>query len=649
MNSHHLKLKNMAKTPTPLPRFRPPNHGKNFSYLLIFILILALAYFITNPSQLGGERPEEIALSQLLQEYDDLEYSNVKVEGNKILATTKEQEEVFAYRPAGESLADLGLIDPSNPTEVKGDSEAGQIWISALSNWLPILIFIGLIVFMAKQLGKGAGGAFSFGKSKAKVYSKNEKKKTTFEDVAGMDESKEELVEIVDFLKHPKKYTKIGAKIPRGVILAGAPGTGKTLLARAVAGEADVPFFSISGSEFVEMFVGVGASRVRDLFQKAKQNAPCIIFIDEIDAVGRQRGFGMGGGHDEREQTLNQILTEMDGFEKDTNVIVMAATNRPDVLDAALMRPGRFDRRVIIDMPNLNEREAILKVHIRNKPLAKKTNLRTIAKQTPGFSGADLENLLNEAAILAAKNNQQQVTQENLEEAVEKVGLGTERKSRRMSEEEKKITAYHEVGHALPRKLLKHCDPVHKVSIIPRGMALGVTWFLPEEERHMRSVSKFKDEMCSIVGGYVAERVFFGEVTTGASSDLEKATEMARLMVTRYGMSDELGLMIFGHRHAGQFMGTDMGSKPNYSDEMAYKIDQAVIKLLKEAEQRTEKLIKENKPLMTEISEALLKKEVLNKKEFDGFFKKTEKKQEVKKSTSKKATASKDKKEGKKK
>lgn len=632
----------MSKTPSPLPRFKPPQHGKNFSLLLMLILVLLASYILFGSDQFGGEKAEEIPVSQLIQEFKEEEYKSLETKGNRILATTKAEDEVFAYRPAGETLVDLGLIDPENPTEVKGDSEANKIWISALTNWLPIVIFLGLIVFMAKQLGKGAGGAFSFGKSKARVYSKNSKKKTTFKDVAGMDESKEELVEVVDFLKNPKKYTKIGAKIPRGVILAGAPGTGKTLLARAVAGEANVPFFSISGSEFVEMFVGVGASRVRDLFQKAKQNAPCIIFIDEIDAVGRQRGFGMGGGHDEREQTLNQILTEMDGFENETNVIVMAATNRPDVLDAALMRPGRFDRRVIIDMPNLKEREEILKVHIRNKPMAKKTDLKVIARQTPGFSGADLENLLNEAAILAAKNNQPQITQEDLEESVEKVGLGSEKKSRRMSDEEKRITAYHEVGHALPRALLEHCDPVHKVSIIPRGMALGVTWFLPEEEKHMRSLSKFKDEMCSIVGGYVAERVFFGEVTTGASSDLEKATQMARLMVTRYGMSPELGLMIFGNRNTGQFMGTDMGSTPNYSGEMAYKIDQEISKLLKEAEKRAEKLMKDNKALMTEISEELLKKEVLNKEEFDAFFNKGRKKGSVKKKVApKKASASK--------
>ncbi|MBU0706592.1 ATP-dependent zinc metalloprotease FtsH, partial [Patescibacteria group bacterium] len=386
------------------------------------------------------------------------------------------------------------------------------------------------------------------------------------------------------------------------------------------AGEANVPFFSISGSEFVEMFVGVGASRVRDLFQKAKHNAPCIIFIDEIDAVGRQRGFGMGGGHDEREQTLNQILTEMDGFEKDTNVIVVAATNRPDVLDAALMRPGRFDRRVIIDMPNLIEREAILEVHARNKPMDKDVNLKKVAQKTPGFSGADLENLLNEAAILAAKNNREKVKAEDLDNSIEKVGLGPERKSRRLNEEEKKITAYHEVGHALVGKMLPGCDPVEKVSIIPRGMALGVTWFLPEEDKHLKSVSKFKDELCSLIGGHSAEKLIFGEVTTGASSDLKRATDIARRMVMEYGMSEDLGPVIFGDQSAASFLGAEFGSKANYSEAVASKIDDAVSKIIHEAQSRTNKILNDNKPLLEKISQVLLKKEVLSKEEFDTFF-----------------------------
>ncbi|MBU1934601.1 AAA family ATPase, partial [Patescibacteria group bacterium] len=410
-------------------------------YVLVFALLLTVAYYLFTPQQYTDDsKLTEIPISQLVQEYRSGQYTGIEIKNSKIYAMTEDGKTFLAYRPEGESITDLGFNNPSVLTPVTiVSTEASAFWLSVLSNWLPIILFIALIIFMAKQLGKGASSAFSFGKSQARVYSKDAKKRTTFKDVAGMDESKEELMEVVDFLKHPKKYTKIGAKIPRGVLLFGAPGTGKTLLSRAVAGEADVPFFSISGSEFVEMFVGVGASRVRDLFQKAKRNAPCIIFIDEIDAVGRQRGFGMGGGHDEREQTLNQILAEMDGFEKDTNVIVMAATNRPDVLDAALLRPGRFDRRVVIDMPNLVEREAILEVHSRNKPLDKTVDLKKIAQQTPGFSGADLENLFNEAAILAAKKDRTKVKQSDLEYSIEKVGLGPEKKSRRLTDEEKEI------------------------------------------------------------------------------------------------------------------------------------------------------------------------------------------------------------------
>jgi cell division protease FtsH len=607
----------------PRPPFKPPKRNNSFIYVIVFALILTISYYVFNPGESGFKEPtKEVPISQLVKNYQAEEYSELEIKNTKIIATKKNGEEVISYRPEGEGITELGLNEPDNATPVTVIStEASDFWLGLISNWLPIILFIALIIFMAKQLGKGANSAFSFGKSQAKTYAQNGKKRTTFKDVAGMDESKEELVEVVDFLKHPKKYTKIGAKIPRGVLLVGAPGTGKTLLARAVAGEAGVPFFSISGSEFVEMFVGVGASRVRDLFTKAKNNAPCIIFIDEIDAVGRQRGFGMGGGHDEREQTLNQILTEMDGFENDTNVIVMAATNRPDVLDSALMRPGRFDRRVIIDMPNLKEREEILKVHIRNKQLSKSADLKRVARQTPGFSGADLENLMNEAAILAAKDNRTSINNEDLDKSIEKVGLGPEKKSRRLSEEEKKITAYHEVGHALVGKLLPNCDPVEKVSIIPRGMALGVTWFLPVEDKHLKSVSKFKDEMCSLLGGHTAEKLFFGEVTTGASNDLKRATEIARRMVMEYGMDEELGPIIFGEHATGNFMGSDVGSRPNYSEAVAYKIDQAVSRIVHEAQKRTGDLIKGHKKLMEKISETLLKKEVLSKEEFDEFFK----------------------------
>ncbi|MBN1258351.1 ATP-dependent zinc metalloprotease FtsH [Candidatus Peregrinibacteria bacterium] len=611
----------------PPPKFEPPQRNKSFLYVILFALLLTAAYYLVNPQPPNGETAaKEMPISQLTADYASGKLEAIEIKGNKLYATTLDGQKYMAYKADGDTIGTLGLTDPKNSTAVAIIStEASAFWLSLLSNWLPIILFIALIVFMAKQLGKGASSAFSFGKSQARVYSKNGKNRTTFKEVAGMEEAKDELVEVVDFLKNPKKYTRIGAKIPRGVLLIGSPGTGKTLLARAVAGEANVPFFSISGSEFVEMFVGVGASRVRDLFQKAKRNAPCIIFIDEIDAVGRQRGFGMGGGHDEREQTLNQILTEMDGFEQGTNVIVLAATNRPDILDYALMRPGRFDRRVTIDMPNLKEREEILKVHVRGKQVEKQVKLEPIAQQTPGFSGADLENLVNEAAILAAKNNRHAIAQEDLEKSIEKVGLGPEKKSRRLTNEEKKITAYHEVGHALIGKLLPHCDPVHKVSIISRGMALGVTWFVPEEDKHLKSVSKFKDELCSLLGGYMAEKQTFGEVTTGASSDLMRATEIARRMVTEYGMSEELGPVIFGEKSSGQFLGADFGMRPNYSEEVAAKIDGAVANLINEAKEKTAVLLEENKALLKKIADVLLKKEVLNKEEFDKFFPKKKK------------------------
>jgi len=604
--------------------FRPPQRNNSLGYVLLFALVLTIAYYLFNPQTLGeNKKATEVPISQMITLYNEKKLATIEVKTDKLYATDKDKKEFFSVRPEGETLKDLGINDPTNPTEIKAvSSESATFWLNVVSGWLPVILFVALIIFMARQLGKGANSAFSFGKSQARVFDHNGKKKTTFADVAGMEESKDELKEVVDFLKNPKKYTKIGAKIPRGVMLVGAPGTGKTLLARAVAGEANVPFFNISGSEFVEMFVGVGASRVRDLFQKAKRNAPCIVFIDEIDAVGRQRGFGMGGGHDEREQTLNQILTEMDGFENETNVIVMAATNRPDILDAALTRPGRFDRRVVIDMPNLIEREEILKVHARNKPLDSTANLKKVAQQTPGFSGADLENLLNEAALSAAKANHSVVKQEDLEKSIEKVGLGPERKSRRLSDEEKKITAYHEVGHALVGHLLPGCDPIHKVSIIPRGMALGVTWSLPEEDVHLKSISKFKDEICSLLGGYISEKTFFNDVTTGASSDLARATEIARRMVTEYGMSDELGLVTFGER-GNSYMGADFGTTKNYSEAVSGKIDEAITKLIHEAEERTIQLISSNKELIDKIAAELLKKEVLNDEEFGAFFPKT--------------------------
>ncbi|MBI2638787.1 ATP-dependent zinc metalloprotease FtsH [Candidatus Peregrinibacteria bacterium] len=501
------------------------------------------------------------------------------------------------------------------------DTEASNFWLNLLISVLPFLLIVGFFLFMFRQAQATNNQALAFGRSRARMFDKDGKK-TTFADVAGAEEAKSELIEVVDFLKNPAKYQTMGAKIPKGVLLIGAPGTGKTLLARAVAGEANVPFFNISGSEFVEMFVGVGASRVRDLFKRAKRNAPCIVFIDEIDAVGRQRGAGLGGGHDEREQTLNQILTEMDGFETDTNIIVMAATNRPDVLDPALLRPGRFDRRVVVDQPDIKDREAILKVHSRGKPLARDVDFGKIARQTSGFVGADLENLMNEAAILAARHNKKKVGMREVERSIEKVLMGPERKSKVMSKKEKEITAYHEVGHALVAHMMPSCDPVHKVSIISRGMALGVTWFMPEEDKHLYAKSKFESELASLLGGYVAEEIMFGRehITTGASNDLEKATDIARKMVTMYGMSN-LGPVIYGDNRREIFLGRDWGHVRNYSEEISSKIDAEIRRIIAQAYDKAKETLTKWKKKLTEIAQVLLEKETLAREDFLEFFK----------------------------
>jgi len=596
---------------------RKPNNS--FIYLVIIALLIAAAYIIFFPS---NSNIKKITLDNFMTEAKTGEIAKIMVKDDRIDITRIDNSLEYTYKESGETVDNL-LKDV--PDQIKKDisidvqpSDNQDFWLTLLSTILPVLLLVGFFAFMMRQAQNSNNQAMSFGKSKARLYDK-EKQRTTFTDVAGEKEAKEELVEIVDFLKNPSKYTSMGAKIPKGVLLVGSPGTGKTLLARAVAGEANVPFFNISGSEFVEMFVGVGASRVRDLFKRAKRNAPCIVFIDEIDAVGRQRGTGLGGGHDEREQTLNQILTEMDGFEKDTNVIVMAATNRPDVLDPALLRPGRFDRRVVVDMPDMADREAILKVHARNKPTAKNVDFNKIAQQTPGFAGADLENLMNEAAILAARHSKKQIEMADMEASIEKVVMGPERKSRVLSKEEKKITAYHEVGHALVAQLLPNCDPVHKVSIVSRGMALGVTWFMPEEDKHLKARSKFEDELCSLLGGYISEITFFGEMSTGASNDLEKATNIARNMVTRYGMS-ELGPVIFGEQNNEIFLGKTLGHERNYSEKIAALIDEQVEKILKKAEARTREIIIKYKEKMEEIVAVLLKKETINRKEFLKFF-----------------------------
>jgi cell division protease FtsH len=461
--------------------------------------------------------------------------------------------------------------------------------------------------------------AFSFGKSRARLFT-TERPTVTFDDVAGVDEAKEELKEVVEFLREPQKFAALGARIPKGVLLVGPPGTGKTLLAKAVAGEAGVPFFSISGSEFVEMFVGVGAARVRDLFDQAKRHSPCIVFIDEIDAVGRYRGAGLGGSHDEREQTLNQILVEMDGFDTDTNVIVMAATNRPDILDPALLRPGRFDRRIVLDRPDVKGRKAILQVHVRNKPLDKDVDLDVLARETPGFVGADIENMVNEAAILAARRNKKAIGMKEFQEAIERVIAGPERKSRIISEEEKRIIAYHEAGHALVMHFLPNCDPVHKISIIARGMALGYTMPLPEEDRYLHRKSKFLDELAGLLGGRAAEEIVFGDITTGAANDLEQATKLARAMVTRYGMSEKLGPMTFGEKQELVFLGKEIGEQREYSEKVAQEIDEEVRRIIREAYERAKEILIKHRDKLDRLAQALMEKETLEGDELKAYL-----------------------------
>ncbi len=492
-------------------------------------------------------------------------------------------------------------------------------WVNVLISFVPFLLIGGLLIFMMRQAQGSNNQALSFGKSRARMFMGN-KPTVTFADVAGVEEAKQELQEIVEFLKYPEKFVALGARIPKGLLLVGPPGTGKTLISRAVAGEAGVPFFSISGSEFVEMFVGVGASRVRDLFDQAKRNSPCIVFVDEIDAVGRQRGAGLGGSHDEREQTLNQILVEMDGFDTNTNVIVIAATNRPDVLDPALLRPGRFDRQVVLDRPDIRGRIAILRVHAKNKPLDKNISLEVLAKQTPGFSGADLANLLNEAAILGARRNKRSIGMGELEEAIDRVVAGPARKSRIISEREKAITAYHEVGHALVARMLPNTDPVHKVSIVARGQAGGFTMLLPTEDRYLWSKPQFEDMLAYALGGHVAELIIFGEVTTGASNDIERVTKVARSMVTEYGMSSRIGPMALGHKEELVFLGRDFGEQRNYSEQTAREVDEEVRRIIQEAFDKAYHILVQNKTRLILISERLIKEETLEGPLFESLF-----------------------------
>lgn len=595
-------------------------------YLLILIIIILVVEMVGK----DVEPVVEIDAIQLIEHLKNEDVESIKsirsAGGTTIKGKLKDNTQFTTILP--EELQDTykkyvePQIEKGKIKAYKGEEEAGTPFIlEALPTIFMILIFVVIwFTFMQQSQGGGGNRVMSFGKSKARMHKDDESQKVTFADVAGLEEEKEELKEIVDFLKSPRKYIELGARIPKGVLLVGPPGTGKTYLSKAVAGEAGVPFFSISGSDFVEMFVGVGASRVRDLFEQAKKNSPCIIFIDEIDAVGRRRGAGLGGGHDEREQTLNQLLVEMDGFGTNEGIIVMAATNRPDILDPALLRPGRFDRQVYVGVPDVKGREAILKIHTRNKPLAEDVDLKVVAKRTPGFTPADLENLINEAALLSARNNLKEIPMNLIEEASIKVLAGPEKKSKVISEKERKLTAYHEAGHAVTARLLPNSDPVHMVTIIPRGMAGGFTAYLPEEDRSYMTKKQMEDEIVQMLGGRVAEALVLGDISTGAQNDIERATKLARKMVTHYGMSDNLGPMTYGTDDEEVFIGRDFGRARNYSEEVAAAIDQEMRNIIDKAYQRSEELLSKNMNKLHRVAEELLEKETLDAKEFEEIF-----------------------------
>jgi len=587
-------------------------------YLLIFIAIYAMVQLYSQ----SAEPITDIDYGQLIKYINANQVKSITLVGNDVKGVLKNGTEFKSRVPDVTNF--MNFVNPyilQGKLDFKSEPQVGPPWwVQMLPSLFLIIIFIIFwYIFMQQAQGGGGSKVMSFGKSRAKMVTDKDKR-VTFNDVAGADEEKEELQEIVEFLKYPKKFLDLGARIPKGVLLVGPPGTGKTLLAKAVAGEAGVPFFSISGSDFVEMFVGVGAARVRDLFEQAKKDAPCIVFIDEIDAVGRQRGAGLGGGHDEREQTLNQLLVEMDGFSVNEGIIVIAATNRPDILDPALLRPGRFDRHITVGIPDIKGREEILKIHARNKPLAPDVSLQVLARRTPGFTGADLENLMNEAALLAARRGLKQITMAELEEAITRVIAGPEKRSRIMSEKDKKLVAYHEAGHAVVAKLLPNTPPVHEVTIIPRGRAGGYTMLLPEEDKYYMSKSEMMDEIVHLLGGRVAESLVLNDISTGAQNDIERATSIARKMVTEYGMSDRLGPMTFGTKSEEVFLGRDLGRTRNYSEEVAAEIDREIKRIIEEAYKRAESLLKGNIEKLHRVAKALIEREKLNGEEFEKVF-----------------------------
>ena len=596
---------------------------KKYSSATVWIFVIVMLFLSATLLWNGGNASNRIVYSDFQQKWINDEIDSIVVEKDKMSVSgkTRDNKQFTTYAPS-ELIQQLIITNPKDDVKVEFNQPSNSsFWISLIPTlMLMVLCFIFFYIMSQQAQGGGSGrGVMNFGKSRAKMMSP-EDKKVTFADVAGVDEEKQELEEIVDFLKQPSKYTDMGARIPKGVLLVGPPGTGKTLLARAIAGEAGVPFYSISGSDFVEMFVGVGASRVRDLFDQAKKNSPALIFIDEIDAVGRQRGAGLGGGHDEREQTLNQLLVEMDGFGTNEGIIMIAATNRPDILDPALLRPGRFDRQVVVGTPDVKGREEILRIHTRKKPLAEDVELKTLAKMIPGFSGADIENLANEAALLSVRKNKKVIGMEEFEEAITRVIAGPEKKSRTINEHDRKLTAYHEAGHAVVMKSLEHSDPVHEISIIPRGMAGGYTMHLPEEDRAYTSKARLKDEMAGLLGGRIAEKLILSDISTGAKNDIDRASAIARAMVMDYGMSEKLGTISYGSDNNEVFLGKNLGKNRNFSEEVASLIDKEVKNFIDEAYNRAETILRENMSKLHAVAKALLDKEKIDREEFERIY-----------------------------